>query len=75
MFIPLFLNLLLNIVFPISVIMTLNVFDTQMKTLTYLLTYLLTNGSSRNLNAWRVHELIVGFFSRRELGPPVKWQE
>ena len=22
-------------------------------------------------NAWRVHELIVGFFSRRELGPPV----
>ena len=22
-------------------------------------------------NAWRFHELIVGFFSRRELGPPV----
>ena len=30
---------------------------------------LVTNIESHN--AWRVHELIVGFFSRRELGPPV----
>ena len=26
---------------------------------------------SMSHNAWRVHEFIVGFFSRRELGPPV----
>ena len=27
--------------------------------------------NTESYNAWRFHELIVGFFSRRELGPPV----